>query len=318
MRRALPVLSLALAGALVLAGCAGDPEAAPTDVASENPTDLIDVCDAPSGASVESVEVSGDFGVEPAVTIPAPLVVDATERTVLIEGGEVDPGALVLVAYQFYNAATGAAIDGLGSWGTGATPEYLRGSYDFVSPGFAQTIGCLGVGSRVVGVVPADEGFADLNEQFGLGVDDAVVFVADIVGDTTWTDDIPEVGGSAEAPTVTLPDTAPPADLRINVLEEGDGATVGPADSVTVHYLGTSWETGEIFDQSYTRGAPSTFPVQGVVQGFMQALVGQKVGSRVLVSMPPALGYGDAATSQHELAGQTLVFLIDITATAAG
>ena len=112
---------------------------------------------------------------------------------------------------------------------------------------------------------------------------------------------------------MTLPATAPPTDLRIVVLEEGDGAVVGPFDSVTVNYQGTAWETGEIFDSSFERGEPATFQVQGVVQGFMQALVNQKVGSRVLVTMPPALGYG--GSPGHELETSTLVFLIDMVLT---
>jgi peptidylprolyl isomerase len=113
---------------------------------------------------------------------------------------------------------------------------------------------------------------------------------------------------------VTLPAVAPKADLELVVLAEGDGDVVGVADSVTVNYLGTAWETGEVFDESYSAG-PATFPVTGVVDGFAAALIGQKVGSRVLVTMPPALGYGEAGTSTNALAGKTLVFLIDIVST---
>src|SRR5690606_24925351 len=98
-------------------------------------------------------------------------------------------------------------------------------------PGFAKTIGCLGVGSRAVGVIPADEGFGPGGVQLGLGEQDSVVWVVDVVDDAAWTTDLPEVGGTAEAPTVTLPATAPLTDLRIATLDEGDGAVVGPADS---------------------------------------------------------------------------------------
>jgi FKBP-type peptidyl-prolyl cis-trans isomerase len=311
VRRQLIALPFVLASALVLAGCAGDPETAPTD--AETPVVDVDVCETPTGDAVDGVAVTGDFGAEPAVAFTAPLAVDETERTILVEGGEAESGALIQIAYVFYNGATGERIDAFG-WGEGETAEYLRADLDFVNAGFAKTLGCLGVGSRAVGVIPADEGFGEAGSQFGLGADDAVVWVVDVVGDAAWTTDLPEVGGSAEAPTVTLPATAPPADLRIAVLEEGDGPVVGPAADVTVDYLGTAWETGEIFDESYSK-SPATFSVQGVVQGFSQALVGQKVGSRVLVTMPPALGYG--GQEGHPLQPYTLVFLIDIVDTSS-
>lgn len=308
MRRPLLVLPLVAASALVLAGCAGE---GPTSTPDPDDTAAaqIDVCEAPGGDAVDAVDVSGDFGAEPTVTVDGPLSVGETERAVVIEGTEAAEGELVSVAYVFYNGATGEKIEAYG-WGEGETPEYLRAGYDFISAGFAKTIGCLGPGSRAVGVIPTAEGFADAGTQFGLGEDDPVVFVVDIMDDAVWSSDLPEVGGTPEAPVVTLPAIAPIPDLRIAVLEEGDGAVVGPFDSVTVNYQGTAWETGEIFDSSFERGQPATFQVQGVVQGFMQALVNQKVGSRIIVTMPPALGYG--ASPGHELEKSTLVFLIDI------
>lgn len=312
MRRNLLVLPLVLASALVLAGCAGEPETDPTD-SGQDPVAETEVCETPSGDAVESIDVTGDFGAEPEVTFTGPLSVDETERTIVVDAGESEPGALIQIAYAFYNGATGERIDAFG-WAEGETAEYLRASVDFVNPGFAKTLGCLAVGSRVVSVIPADEGFGEAGSQFGLGADDSIVWVVDVVGDAAWTTGLPEVGGTDDAPTVTLPATDPVADLRIAVLEEGDGAVVGPADEVTVNYLGTAWETGEIFDESYSK-TPATFSVQGVVQGFSQALIGQKVGSRVIVTMPPALGYG--AQEGHPLQPYTLVFLIDIVETSS-
>ncbi|SDE13280.1 peptidylprolyl isomerase [Rhodococcus tukisamuensis] len=114
-----------------------------------------------------------------------------------------------------------------------------------------------------------------------------------------------------EPPTLTLPADKPDlAETKITVVAKGDGATVGPNDQVTLEYQGTSWDTGEIFDQSYGR-APATFAPSQVIPGFAQALVGQQVGSKVLAEIPPKDAYGPAG-SGSELAGQTLVFLVDI------
>lgn len=308
MRRIPLALPFVLASTLVLVGCAGEPEATPTD-GTETPVSDVAVCDAPAGDAVESVSVTGDLGAAPTVEFSAPLEVSESERVVLEQGEEVEPGTLVAAAYTLYNGTTGDQLESFG-YAEGETLTYFRGDYDNIGVGFAKTLGCLGPGSRAVGVIPGSEGFGASGEQLGIGADDVLVFVVDIVSDAAWTTDLPEVGGTAEQPTVTLPGTPPPTDLRIAVLEEGDGAVVGPADSVTVNYLGTAWETGEIFDSSYDRGQPATFQVQGVVQGFAQALIGQKVGSRVIVTMPPSLGYG--ASEGHELQDSTLVFLVDI------
>jgi peptidylprolyl isomerase len=272
------------------------------------PAAEVDVCATPAGDTVDAVSVTGAFGTTPVLDYPTDLVApDETERAIVIDGGvDVAPGANVQIEYTIVNATTGEELETTG-FGAG-TPLPVRGAVEIMG-NFAKVIGCVGPGSRVVGVLPAADSGAD--------GDDVVIFVADVVADLSpveWKTDVPVIGGTDDAPTVTLPAVAPKADLELVVLAEGDGDVVGVADSVTVNYLGTAWETGEVFDESYSAG-PATFPVTGVVDGFAAALIGQKVGSRVLVTMPPALGYGEAGTSTNALAGKTLVFLIDIVST---
>lgn len=307
MRRSLIALPFLFASALVLAGCAGDDPSTP-DSAETDPA-AIDVCATPGGDGVAAVDVSGDFGSTPTVTFDAGLEVSTTEREVVIEGDEVEPGQLVSAAYGLYNGTTGEQIETYG-WGTTDPATPFRADTELLFEGFAKTIGCLGPGSRVVGVIPGSEAFGEPGEQVGIGADDVLVFVVDVLTDNVWSTDLPEIGGSAEAPTVTLPATAPKTELEIAVLEEGDGDVVGPADSVVVNYLGTAWETGEVFDSSFDRGEPAEFQVSGVVTGFREALVGQTVGSTIVVTMPPALGYG--ASEGHALQTSTLVFYIQI------
>lgn len=306
MRRTLIAVPFVLASALVLAGCT-------PDSATPDPTDTapaaLDVCATPGGDAVEAIEVTGDFGSTPTVTFDAGLEADSTQRTVVIDGDEVEPGALVSAAYALYNGTSGEQLETYG-WGETDSVTPFRADTDLLFEGFAKTLGCLGVGTRAVGVIPGAEAFGEQGEQMGISADDVLVFVVDVVSDNVWTTDLPEIGGTAEAPTVTLPDTAPKELLEITVLEAGDGDVVGVADSVSVHYLGTAWETGEVFDSSFDRGAPATFQVTGVVEGFKQALVGQTVGSKILVTMPPALGYG--AQAGHPLQDSTLVFYIEI------
>ena len=74
-----------------------------------------------------------------------------------------------------------------------------------------------------------------------------------------------------------------------------------------LHYTGLVWETEEVFDSSWERGAPAPFNTQGVYHGFGKAMVGQTVGSQVLVVMPPSMG-----DTSGSLKGKTLVFVIDL------
>ena len=98
------------------------------------------------------------------------------------------------------------------------------------------------------------------------------------------------------------------------VLSRGDGDLVEAGQEIEVHYLGQTWG-GRVFDNSYDRGSTITFPIgQGaVISGWDDGLVGQQIGSRVLLSIPPHLGYGDRGVPQAGIrGGDTLVFVVDI------
>ncbi len=316
MPRALPVLTVAVL-ALALAGCASDE---PTS--SSTPDATADEC-VTSGSASDAVDVTGDFGTAPTVSFDAPLTVDATERTVAIEGDgdALERGSTASLQFTLYNGTTGEVLTQ-----TDYAGEAQTIAVDGLLPGLESSLICSTVGSRVVGVVPPAEGFGDAGSaQLGVEPGQTLVFVLDVVGIvpsasdalTEWTTDVPKVVRADDGtPTITLPDVDPPADLMLTVLTEGDGAVVGDGDSVTVDYLGMSWNTGEVFDESFSK-SPATFATTGVVPGFAAALVGQKVGSTVLVTIPPVYAYGTDPNAA-QLGGQTLVFLIDIKDSAAG
>ena len=133
------------------------------------------------------------------------------------------------------------------------------------------------------------------------------------------TAQLPEASGTfGQKPTLSFPDGGGPADLAVTVLEQGDGATVEAGDDLEVHYLGQTWG-GRIFDNSYDRGSSISFPigVGAVIGGWDEGLVGQQVGSRVLLSIPSHLGYGDRGVPQAGIkGGDTLVFVVDIVGTS--
>ncbi|MFT0846290.1 FKBP-type peptidyl-prolyl cis-trans isomerase [Actinomycetaceae bacterium L2_0104] len=126
---------------------------------------------------------------------------------------------------------------------------------------------------------------------------------------------LPEVSGAfGENPTLTFPESAPPKGLHVSVLKEGTGPTVQSGREIEVNYHGQVWGGG-IFDSSFQRGAPTSFPigVGMVIQGWDQGIVGKNVGSRLLISIPPEKGYGPNGNPRAGIAGtDTLVFVVDI------
>ncbi|MGH8971454.1 MAG: FKBP-type peptidyl-prolyl cis-trans isomerase, partial [Actinomycetes bacterium] len=82
--------------------------------------------------------------------------------------------------------------------------------------------------------------------------------------------------------------------LQTDVLEEGDGPKVKKGDLLVADYLGQIYKSGKVFDNSYDRGSPAGFPIGigQVIPGWDKALVGTRAGSRVLLVVPPKLGYG--------------------------
>jgi peptidylprolyl isomerase len=319
---------LVTAGLLVsLAACS-----APTATAPD--------CDTtPSGPVSDSVKVTGDFGSEPKTVFDIPLTVpESTQRSVVIkgDGDTVLPGDVADVRFSIYSGANSADIAG-SDWTTEDTQAFPVDDQQFL-PGIVRTIECATVGSRVVGVIPPADAFGETGQaDLGIGADDAIVVVIDVVGieapaepAPTPTNVLPKADGADQAPldgfptvvladdgrpTVTIPDTAPPTDLQLEVLKKGDGAVVADGANVTVHYEGINWNTKAIFDESWARGTPSTFLTSQVIAGFTQALVGQTVGSQVVVIVPPDLGYGpDGGRAPDIGATDTIVFVIDILA----
>lgn len=126
---------------------------------------------------------------------------------------------------------------------------------------------------------------------------------------------LPTASGSfGEKPAVTFPGTAAPEGLQVQVLEPGDGPVVEAGQTIVVNYLGQVWD-GAVFDTSYDRGQPISFPIgMGmVIGGWEDGLVGRPVGSRLLLSIPPEHGYGERGVPQAGIkGGDTLVFVVDI------
>ena len=115
-------------------------------------------------------------------------------------------------------------------------------------------------------------------------------------------------------PQITVPTGPAPTELVIEDIVVGDGAAAAPGALVNVHYLGVDYDTGAEFDSSWNRGESLEFPLDGLIAGWQDGIPGMKVGGRRQLVIPPELAYGPAGTG-HQLAGKTLVFVIDLLGT---
>jgi peptidylprolyl isomerase len=133
------------------------------------------------------------------------------------------------------------------------------------------------------------------------------------IGDDMSSNTLVQVTANAgEAPTITAPSGDAPTELIAQDVIVGTGATVLPTSTLTVHYTLMQWSDGAILESSWSSGNPATFPLANVITGWQQGLVDAKVGTRRLLVIPPALGYGPMAG--HPLENETLIFAVDIIA----
>jgi hypothetical protein len=186
------------------------------------------------------------------------------------------------------------------------------------------------VGSRVLIALAPKEGLAANAKSNGaknVKKDDTLLFVVDVksirtplaraTGEAvTPADGLPAVTLDATGkPSITVPSDPAPTQLVVQPLIKGTGAAVTSGQTVTAHYTAVIWGSGKQFDSTWDRGAPVdiTTGTANVIPGLDQGLVGQTVGSQVLIVVPPDQGYGSGGNTAAGVTGtDTLVFVVDI------
>ena len=196
-------------------------------------------------------------------------------------------------------------------------------------PGLGKGLSGQHVGSRLLVAIPPADAFGAQGNPPTIGPADTIVFLIDVVSASTPLKTatgaavapkagLPTVTVDAKGvPVVTVPKTAPSATLVAQLLIKGDGPVVTAGQTLTAAYTGLVYGTGKVFDSSYASGNLLNQPVgKGqLVPGFDKGIVGQTVGSRVLLVLPPAEGYGAAGNTQAGIKGtDTIVFVVDILA----
>lgn len=117
-----------------------------------------------------------------------------------------------------------------------------------------------------------------------------------------------------ERPDIDPPEGDPPADLEITDLVVGEGPEAQQGQTVSVHYAGVAFSTGEEFDASWNRGREFRFGLgQGqVITGWDQGVAGMRVGGRRRLVIPPHLAYGNRGAGGVIAPGETLIFVVDL------
>lgn len=123
---------------------------------------------------------------------------------------------------------------------------------------------------------------------------------------------------SRTKPEVEFPGDSAPTELKIIDDIEGTGREVQAGDTVSVHYVGVGFSTGEQFDASWDRGQPLNFRVGVgmVIPGWDQGLLGMKVGGRRTLRIPSHLAYGNQGVPGVIAPGESLIFVCDLEAIA--
>jgi peptidylprolyl isomerase len=115
-------------------------------------------------------------------------------------------------------------------------------------------------------------------------------------------------------PEIPRPSGSPPRALRKEDVVRGTGPAAKPGDTLTVHYAGVAFSTGEEFDASWNSGQPFTFPLGGgrVIEGWDRGFVGMKQGGRRILTIPPEMAYGAQGFPPAIGPNETLVFVVDL------
>ncbi|MBB4072147.1 FKBP-type peptidyl-prolyl cis-trans isomerase [Leucobacter sp. OH2974_COT-288] len=282
----------------------------------------------------QQIEVAGEKGVQPTVTADLSEVQLDAYKLVNVEKGDgnkvvAGPEAI----YKMLVTVTDPQGQVLASEPLETTLDASSGLVDWIINAAA----CTTDNGRVVAAGPASVVLPGAAENSGgqFTADTPLITVIDMQGvSQKLTEDqilkhaegkevpAPEGFPTVEfdektGPKITIPEGAKAPDkLQIANLIEGTGETVADGANVYVHYRGVIWRTGEEFDASWTRGSHIDFKTNQVVPGFAEALVGQKVGSRVIALVDPASGYGAEQLQQMGHQGDdVMVFVIDILGT---
>ncbi|MDO5025636.1 MAG: FKBP-type peptidyl-prolyl cis-trans isomerase [Trueperella sp.] len=128
-------------------------------------------------------------------------------------------------------------------------------------------------------------------------------------------DIMPSLNEDGEFPVLEFPSSKPPAGLQLLVLEKGKGRTVESTDLIVANYVGQVWGNADPFDSSFERKMSTSFELFKVIPGWQKGLAGLQEGAKVILSIPPEMGYGDQGAPSAGIGGaDTIAFYVEVVA----
>ncbi|MGP9489662.1 FKBP-type peptidyl-prolyl cis-trans isomerase [Glutamicibacter sp. 363] len=280
-------------------------------------------------SSVSKVEVkpAADEQTAPEVNFKAPLLTEKEEAVTVVEGDgpDIKDGDTIDIQSGLYKTIDGQLTN---ENFTGATTQMpVDATLKEQMPELYETLLTSQVGDWIAyaaidGVQQPDGSIAEPAE--GARAERLIVIkIADSVGASKplTQDEVKKLKDDGKLPTVktgkgdpiiTIPkDTEAPEGLVVDVLEEGTGPEATETASANVHYHGVRWEDGKKFDGNF--GDDKGFDMQmsgGVIEGWLEGLKGLKEGSKVLLTIPSNMAYGDDASSGRPTG--PLVFYVEL------
>ncbi|MFJ4953204.1 FKBP-type peptidyl-prolyl cis-trans isomerase [Streptomyces sp. NPDC088760] len=332
MRRRSLLLAAVPAGLVTLAGCGDDKS--DTSKAGASPSPSVSSVPPPKivDGPLPAVTAGTKFGEKPTVAKgPGEPSKDLAVKTLIAGSGRtIAENDFIRADYLGQIWSTAKVFDNSYDRKRPLVMQLAKGS---IIDGWLYALAGKKTGSRVQIAVPPTWGYGkEGNAQAGIKGTDTLVFVIDLIDSfnskssakgqqVPQTDAaLPKVGTNTDGqvPKVTIPRADPPKKLVSEYVLEGDGPEVKADQAVLCQFQGLVWEGGKTFQRTYGSGRLSQFgleQMQRAVKGLAEGLTGKKVGSRVLIVIPPQLGYGDNPPSGGVIKkDSTLVFTVDILA----
>jgi peptidylprolyl isomerase len=307
-----------VAAGLVLAGCG-----------SGNSSDTSGDSGSGSGNGWDTASITGDVGTAATVKFNGEIT-DSTQTTKVLEEGDgesVKQGDSLILQTVIADGTTQKTV---ASSYQDHQPQVVSLS-DQVTALFLDALSGKTIGSRVAVYAPADKIFGPTgNPQLGVSQKDPILILFDLVGKPLDKPEGKQHPAPSWAPKIERTKGVisgfdfsgtpkPDGKLRSATLYDGTGPVVEKGQTIFARYLGEVYGAKKPFDENFSGTDPATFPIGtgNVIKGWDESLVGQHVGSEVLLAIPPKYGYGKKGNPQIKVTGtDTLYFVVDIVGAA--